>query len=62
MKYRLNFCKTSYIEFSQKEFNNFENVFFEDTKEQGKKITVKRPDGKHFVILVPIDLFERKKR
>lgn len=58
MKYKFDFCETASLVMNEERFKNAENVYFEDTKEQGKKITVIREDGKEFIVLIPLDLFE----
>lgn len=58
MKYKFNFCETASLIISEETFKNAQNVNFEDTKEKGKKITVERDDGKKFVVLIPLDMFE----
>lgn len=58
MKYKFDFCETAALEITEEIFKNAENVYFEDTKERGKKITVQREDGKEFVVLIPLDMFE----
>ena len=58
MKYKFDFCETAYLEMSEERFKNAENVYFEDTKEKGKKITLQRADGKEFIVIIPLDMFE----
>lgn len=58
MIYKFNFCETASLEISEERFKNAENVYFEDTKEKGKKITVQRADGKEFIVIIPLDMFE----
>ena len=58
MKYKFEFCETASLEIAEERFKNAENVYFEDTKEKGKKITVQREDGKKFIVLIPLDMFE----
>jgi hypothetical protein len=58
MIYKFDFCETASLEISKERFKNAENVYFEDTKEKGKKITVQREDGKEFIVLIPLDMFE----
>lgn len=58
MKYKFEFCETASLEITEERFKNAENVYFEDTKERGKKITVQRGDGKKFIVLIPLDMFE----
>lgn len=58
MIYKFDFCETAALEITEERFKNAENVYFEDTKERGKKITVQREDGKEFIVLIPLDMFE----
>lgn len=58
MIYKFDFCETASLEITEERFKNAENVYFEDTKEKGKKITVRREDGKQFIVLIPLDMFE----
>lgn len=58
MIYKFDFCETAALELTEERFKNAENVYFEDTKEKGKKITVQREDGKEFIVLIPLDMFE----
>lgn len=58
MIYKFYFCETASLEITEERFKNAENVYFEDTKERGKKITVQRGDGKKFIVLIPLDMFE----
>ena len=58
MKYKFDFCETASLELTEERFKNAENVYFEDTKEKGKKITVQREDGKVFIVIIPLDMFE----
>ena len=58
MKYKFDFCETASLEITEERFKNAENVYFEDTKEKGKKITVQREDGKVFIVIIPLDMFE----
>jgi hypothetical protein len=58
MIYKFDFCETASLEISKEIFENATNIYFEDTKEKGKKITVKREDGKEFIVLIPLDMFE----
>lgn len=58
MIYKFDFCETAALELTEERFKNAENVYFEDTKERGKKITVQREDGKQFIVLIPLDMFE----
>lgn len=58
MIYKFDFCETAALELTEERFKNAENVYFEDTKERGKKITVQREDGKEFIVLIPLDMFE----
>lgn len=58
MKYKFEFCETASLEIAEERFKNAENVYFEDTKERGKKITVQRGDGKQFIVLIPLNMFE----
>lgn len=58
MIYKFDFCESAALEIPEERFKNAENVYFEDTKEKGKKITVQREDGKEFIVLIPLDMFE----
>lgn len=58
MIYKFDFCETAALELTEERFKNAENVYFEDTKERGKKITVQREDGKQFIVLIPLNMFE----
>ena len=58
MIFKFEFCETASLEIPEERFNDAENVYFEDTKEKGKKITVQREDGKEFIVLIPLDMFE----
>lgn len=58
MIYKFDFCEAASLEITEERFKNAENVYFEDTKERGKKITVQREDGKEFIVLIPLDMFE----
>ena len=60
MIYKFNFCETVSLELTEERFKNAENVYFEDTKEKGKKITVQREDRKVFIVIIPLDMFEVK--
>ena len=57
-KYKFNMSETNYIEFTEEEMNNFKNVDFTDDNTKGKLIHIKRNDGKTFILLAPLDMFE----
>ena len=59
MKYKFRMSETNWIQFTQKELDNFKNVQFIDDNTMGKIIPVKREiDNKIYHLLVPLDMIE----
>lgn len=57
-KYRFRFSETNWIEFTQKELDSFDNVFYTDDNSEGKIIPIKRFDYKVYKVIAPLDMIE----
>ena len=61
-KYRLSFCDTAYVDYSEKQFNKLEDVLIglEDGKRvQGKVCYLRTDNLKHeMIVYVPVENFE----
>ena len=60
-KYKFRLSESNWIEFSQKEFDNFKNVQFTDDNSKGKIIPIKREfDGLCYQIIAPLEMIEEE--
>ena len=57
-KYRFRFSETNYVEFTQKDFDRFDDVVFTDDNSKGKIIPIKCFNNKVFKIITPLDMIE----
>lgn len=58
-KYKFRLSETNWIEFTQKDLDEFKDVNFIDDNGKGKIIPIKRQyDGNVYDVIVPIELIE----
>ena len=58
-KYRFRLSETNWVEFKQKNLDNFDNVVFADDNSKEKIIIpIKRFDNKEYKVIAPLDMIE----
>jgi hypothetical protein len=58
-RFKFRLSETNWVEFSQKELDNFQNVNFIDENSKGKIIPVKRTfDNQTYQVIAPLDMIE----
>ena len=61
-KYKFRLSETNWIEFTEKELNNFKNVNFIDDNSTDKVIPIKRAfDNQTYYMIVPLEMIELQK-